>query len=49
MTLNTTNKNQLLVLDTVLNCNIVIDLLIKIHLNNSPHKKKYYVREVSEK
>lgn len=24
---------------------IVIDLLIKIHLNNSPHEKRYYVRE----
>jgi len=28
---------------------IVIDLLIKIHLNNSPHEKRYYVREVEPK
>ena len=28
---------------------IVIDLLIKIHLNNSPHEKRYYVREVESK
>lgn len=28
---------------------IVIDLLIKIHLNNSPHEKRYYVREVKTK
>ncbi len=27
---------------------IVIDLLIKIHLNNSPHEKRYYVRKVNE-
>jgi len=27
---------------------IVIDLLIKIHLNNSPHEKRYYVRNVKE-
>lgn len=25
---------------------IVIDLLIKIHLNNSPHEKRYYIRSV---
>ena len=28
---------------------IIADLLIKIHLNNSPHEKRYYVREVIEK
>ncbi len=28
---------------------IVIDLLIKIHLNNSPHEKRYYVREVNKR
>lgn len=28
---------------------IVIDLLIKIHLNNSPHEKRYYIREVLQK
>jgi glycosyltransferase involved in cell wall biosynthesis len=28
---------------------IVIDLLIKIHLNNSPHEKRYYVREAESK
>jgi hypothetical protein len=27
---------------------VVIDLLIKIHLNNSPVEKRYYVREVIE-
>ena len=25
---------------------IVIDLLMKIHLNNSPYEKRYYVRDV---
>lgn len=25
---------------------IIIDLLIRIHLNNSPHEKRYYIREV---
>lgn len=28
---------------------IVIDLLIRIHLNNSPYEKRYYIREVLEK
>jgi len=28
---------------------IVIDLLMRIHLNNSPHEKRYYVRRVEEK
>lgn len=28
---------------------VVIDLLMKIHLNNSPYEKRYYVREVIEK
>jgi glycosyltransferase involved in cell wall biosynthesis len=28
---------------------IIIDLLIKIHLNNSPIEKRYYIREVLEK
>lgn len=28
---------------------IVIDLLIKIHLNNSPHEKRYYIRDVLHK
>lgn len=27
---------------------IVIDLLIRIHLNNSPHEKRYYVRVIRE-
>ncbi len=27
---------------------VVIDLLMKIHLNNSPYEKRYYVREVKE-
>jgi glycosyltransferase involved in cell wall biosynthesis len=27
---------------------VVIDLLMKIHLNNSPHERRYYVREVIE-
>lgn len=27
---------------------IVIDLLIKIHLNNSPHEKRYYIRSTKE-
>ena len=26
---------------------IVIDLLMKIHLNNSPHEKRYYIREIA--
>ena len=26
---------------------IIIDLLIRIHLNNSPHEKRYYIRSVS--
>ncbi len=28
---------------------VVIDLLMRIHLNNSPYEKRYYVREVIEK
>lgn len=28
---------------------IVIDLLIKIHLNNSPHEKRYYIRSTKNK
>jgi len=28
---------------------IVVDLLIKIHLNNSPYERRYYVREVIER
>jgi glycosyltransferase involved in cell wall biosynthesis len=28
---------------------VVIDLLMKIHLNNSPYERRYYVREVIEK
>ncbi len=28
---------------------VVIDLLMKIHLNNSPYEKRYYVREITEK
>ncbi len=27
---------------------IIIDLLLKIHLNNSPYEKRYYIREVIE-
>ncbi|HMO82811.1 MAG TPA: glycosyltransferase family 2 protein [Candidatus Paceibacterota bacterium] len=27
---------------------VVIDLLIKIHLNNSPYEKRYYVREINK-
>lgn len=27
---------------------IIIDLLIRIHLNNSPHERRYYIREVIE-
>ncbi|MEK6873960.1 MAG: glycosyltransferase family 2 protein [Nanoarchaeota archaeon] len=27
---------------------IIIDLLIKIHLNNSPYEKRYYIRDVIE-
>lgn len=26
---------------------IIIDLLIRIHLNNSPHEKRYYIRSIS--
>jgi len=28
---------------------VVIDLLVKIHLNNSPYEKRYYVRDVVER
>ncbi len=28
---------------------VVIDLLMKIHLNNSPYERRYYVREIIEK
>jgi len=32
---------------TAFSFGIVIDLLMKIHLNNSPHEKRYYVREMT--